>query len=321
MSKLKTRHVKRVKCGKRSRCGGKHSKRKGYNKKHYTRKYGKRIQRRRQTRKKVGGIKLFSSRPKNLPSLSDRTFNFVLPETITDENIINIQGQGWAYVTRLNSRTSMSDRPEQIIIYKILDEERNVTGNYFIARCPHTECDINDRDNMREKNMKPLLQTENFSFEIDKSGVVYTFITIDGIHYRINPRGSSLQIFFTDENQQGNPSENVKIKSTFGYTDANALIFNYPDDSKDIYTLYIDGNEQLKFLLKRDNGFSSDVKDDKQIDGTCYRRYKFTDMVNKSKSIEIYVQVSRVPGSIFHTLQPELAEDKNIDIYEFCESY
>ena len=57
------------------------------------------------------------------------------------------------------------------------------------------------------------------------------------------------------------------------------------------------------------------------IDGTCYRLYKFKDMDNKSKSIEIYVQVSRVPGSIFHTLQPELAGDENIDISEFCESY
>jgi hypothetical protein len=310
---------------KRSRCGGKRSKRKGYTKKHYTRKNKKYIKNqkrlRRQTRKKVGG--LFSSRPKILPSLSERTFNFVLPETITDKNNINIQGAGWAYVTRLNSRTSMSDRPEQIIIYKKLDNAGQLTGSYFIARCPHTECDITDRDNMREKNMKPLLETDIFSFEVDKHGVVYTFITTDGIHYRINPRGSSLQIFFTDENQEGNPSENVKIKSTFGYTDANALIFStskttdrdYPED---IYTLYIDGKEQLKFLLKRDSGFEYHDANDKTIDGTCCRLYKFTDMVDKSKSIEIYVPVSRTIGSIFHTLQPQLAGNEDIDIFDLC---
>ena len=57
MSKLVTRrikrgkHGKRMKHGKRSRCGGKYSKRKGYNKKHYTRKYG----RRNRSRTKRGG--------------------------------------------------------------------------------------------------------------------------------------------------------------------------------------------------------------------------------------------------------------------------
>jgi hypothetical protein len=274
---------------------------------------------RRQTRKKVGGFKFFSSRPKILPSLSKRPFNFVLPETITDENNINIQGAGWAYVTRLNSRTSMSDRPEQIIIYKKLDNAGQLTESYFIARCPHTECDINDR----EKNMEPLLETDIFKFEVDKHGVVYTFITTDGIHYRVNPRGSSLQIFFTDENQQGNPSENVKIKSKFGYTDANALIFRTGkttdrDFPEDIYTLYIDGKEQLEFLLKCDNGFSYNDADDKQIDGTCYRLYKFTDMKDESKSIEIYVPVSRERGSIFHTLQPKLADDEEY-ISDLCD--
>jgi hypothetical protein len=55
--------------------------------------------------------------------------------------------------------------------------------------------------------------------------------------------------------------------------------------------------------------------------GTCYRLYNFTDMTDESKSIEIYVPVSREKGSIFHTLQPQLAGDENIDIFEFCESY
>ena len=392
MSKLVTRRVRRgkhVKRGKRSRCGGKHSKRKGYSKykKHYTRKYGKRIQRRRQTRKKVGGFKLFSLRPKKLLSLSD-PFNFVLPTNITGTGNINILGQGWAYVTKLNSRTSISDRPEQVIIYKELNKQGIRIGNYFIARCPYTQCDINDRDNMREKNMKPLLQTKEF--KEDKPGE-YTFITIDRIHYRIKPGGYSLQVFFTDylnilsleqqpaaaaadddeasmssakrteryikqrkleeqqqlleEQQQqqqqallqyagpmqANTDEEVKIKpksSLLGketLKDANASISitdktsdrEYPEN---IYTLYIDGEGKIKFLCKQDNdnGFSYDVNDDRNIDGKCYRLYKFTDMKDKSKSIEIYVPVSRKEGSIFHTLQPTLAGDEYFDI-DLCD--
>ncbi len=139
MSKLKTRHV-RVR-------DGKYTKRKGYskNKKHYTRKNGKRIQKqkrfRRQTRRKVGGFSLFKSKS-NTESLPN--FNFSLP----NETNIRILGKGWAYVTKLGSLFSKTKRPEQIVIYKKTNELGNPTGNYFVARCASSECS-------NGKNMEP----------------------------------------------------------------------------------------------------------------------------------------------------------------------
>jgi len=183
MSKIVTRrvkrgkHVKRVKCGKRSKRKGK-----GYSKytKHYTQKYGKRIQQRRQTRKKIGGL--------------IRKFNFVLPNNDTRFNNIEIQGQGWAYVTKLGSVTSRTDSPEQIIIYQKKDSNRNVTGNYFIARCTFAYCD--NGINMKSK----ILETEYFTTETlyDKNNqrkVSLKFMTTP-------PQRDRYRISFTDEDNQ-----------------------------------------------------------------------------------------------------------------------
>jgi len=184
MSNLVTRrvkrgkHVKRVKCGKRSKRKGK-----GYSKhkKHYTRKYGKRTQgrMRRQTRKKIGGL--------------TRPFNFVLPKNDTRFNNIEIQGQGWAYVTKLGSVTSRTDSPEQIIIYqnKDINGNGNVTGNYFIARCTFAYCD--NGINMKSK----ILETEDFTIQPlydknDQRKVSLRFMTTP-------PQRDRYRISFTDE--------------------------------------------------------------------------------------------------------------------------
>jgi hypothetical protein len=143
----------------------KYTKRKGYSKytKHYTRKYGKRIQQRRQTRKKIGGLR--------------RPFNFVLPVNDPRFNNIEIQGQGWAYVTKLGSVTSRTDSPEQIIIYQKKDSNGNVTGNYFIARCTFAYCD--NGLNMESK----ILETADF--------------TADYLYDKNNQRKVSLQFMTT----------------------------------------------------------------------------------------------------------------------------
>jgi hypothetical protein len=129
---------------------------------------------------------------------------------------------------------------------------------------------------------------------------------------------------------QANTDEEVKIKpksSLLGketLKDANASIYTTDETSdlefpEKIYTLFIDGEGKINFLLTQNYGFSYDVNNygfsydvnnDTKIDGTCYRLYKFTDMDDGSKSIEIYVPVSRKVGSIFHTLQPNLADNE-----------
>jgi|688.fasta_scaffold519260_2 hypothetical protein len=185
MSKLVTRRVRRGRYVKRSRCGGKRSRRKGYNKKHYTRKYGKQSQRLRQTRKKVGGT------GKNLGS-----FNFVLPQKDPRFANIEIQGQGWVYVTKLGSLLSGTNIPEQIIIYKKLG---NVTGNYFIARCVYDTC--NHGINMKSK----ILETPGFNLVTgstnDQRKVVLHFTTTPSQQdrYRIRFTDKDNQRCFSDD--------------------------------------------------------------------------------------------------------------------------
>ena len=155
---------------------GKYTKRKGYRKykKYYTRKNGKRIQRQkrlqrqtrvqRQTRRKVGGAD-------NLGP-----FNFVLP---FDEGK-GIEGQGWAYVTKLGSLFSQTKRPEQIIIFK-----KNGNNNYFIARCTFTQCDITDsryKKNMEKKVLEVNIQ--GFKYSQNRQ---YDITTTSGDKYRIEP--------------------------------------------------------------------------------------------------------------------------------------
>lgn len=125
---------------------------------------------------------------------------------------------------------------------------------------------------------------------------------------------------------QGNASEKVIINGK--YANASIVFKSKTNDAydtdfrEDIYTLYIDDQEKLEFVLRRDEGFSYEVKDDTRIDGTCYRLYKFTDMrhESKSKSIKMYVQLSQEQGSIFHTLQPQLAASEDFDISDSCDS-
>lgn len=181
MSKLVTRRVRRGRHVKRSRCGGKRSRRKGYNKKHYTRKYGKQSQRLRQTRKKVGGT---GKKP--------RLFNFVLPQNDPRFANIEIQGQGWVYVTKLGSLLSGTNIPEQIIIYKKLDNAGKVTGNYFIARCVYDTC--NDGINMKSK----ILETPFFSSEINGINDLRKVV----LHFTTTPQKDRYRIRFTDEDNQ-----------------------------------------------------------------------------------------------------------------------
>jgi hypothetical protein len=98
-----------MKHGKRSRCGGKYSKRKGYNKKHYTRKYGRRTR----TRTKRGGV--------------------TLNEFITDPGVNDYQlVEGNAKFTKLKNRNevdffSKEDRDEYLRIYQ--KPRRDTEGN------------------------------------------------------------------------------------------------------------------------------------------------------------------------------------------------
>jgi hypothetical protein len=167
----------------------KYTKRKGYRKykKHYTRKYGKHIQKqkrlRRQTRRKVGGAD-------NLGP-----FNFVLPLDDPRFDSIEIQGQGWTYVTKLGSLTSRTNRPEQIIIYK----KKVSNENYFIARCIFTQCDTTIpiyKQNIKSK----ILETQHIVLDANTQQLdtihkpkVLSFTTTQKDKYRIN---------FTDEDNQ-----------------------------------------------------------------------------------------------------------------------
>ena len=74
--------------------------------------------------------------------------------------------------------------------------------------------------------------------------------------------------------------------------------------------------------MRRDNGFEYIRNSDKKIDDTCYTLHKFTDMYDKSKSIEIYVQVLKDENSIFDILQPSTAKGLRDGTFESpCDEY
>jgi len=179
MNKIKSRRVKRA------RRRGKHTTRKGYRKyrKHHTRKFGKRMRRQTRTRRKDGGAHDLGP------------FNFVLPF----ESGIKIKGQGWAYVTKLGSLFSQTERPEQIIIF-----QKGGNENYFIARCTFSQCDITN--NME----KEVLEVNNEGFKpvikVVITHRIYDIITTSGKKYRIQPAahdqndpdGKNLMLFFSN---------------------------------------------------------------------------------------------------------------------------
>jgi len=186
MSKLVTRrvkrgkHVKRVKRGKRSRCGGKHSKRKGYNKKHYTRKYG----RRNRSRSKRGGMFWENN------DSSQFKFNFTTNGPILDGEPLDnrvLEAVGFAYVTKINEILetafgATTDRVEQLRVYSIpiigVDPKRRL---YLIARCPSID-DCEKGNNMNKR----LLQTTAFYNYGGVDSYLFTDSTTNN-KYRIKP--------------------------------------------------------------------------------------------------------------------------------------
>ena len=131
---LKSRSIKR---GKRAK-HGKYTKRKGrvrvYHqkyKKHYTRKYGKRIQRRIRS-KKGGELTL------NIPNMNTP---------------VTILYRYFARITKPNVDSfSEDDKPEQIIMYTQQSEPNSI----FIARCPSKDCSTETDVKIMELDYKSL---------------------------------------------------------------------------------------------------------------------------------------------------------------------
>ena len=135
LNKLKKRNIGQGK-------HGKYTKRKGCarvyhrkNKKHYTRKYGKRIQRRRQTRSKRGG---------------DLTLN--IPNMNTPVTILY---QYFGMITKPNVDSfSEDDKPEQIIMYTPQDSPNSI----FIARCTSNDCSTETDEQIMEVDDKSFIK-------------------------------------------------------------------------------------------------------------------------------------------------------------------
>jgi hypothetical protein len=133
LNKLKKRNIGQGK-------HGKYTKRKGCariyhrkNKKHYTRKYGKRIQRRRQTRSKRGGELTL-----NIPNMNTP---------------VTILYRYFARITKPNVDSfSEDDKPEQIIMYTQQSEPNSI----FIARCPSKDCSTETDVKIMELDYKSL---------------------------------------------------------------------------------------------------------------------------------------------------------------------
>ena len=137
---LKSRSIKRGKLAKRAKRAkhGKYTKRKGcvrvYHqkyKKHYTRKYGKRIQRQRRS-KKGGELTL------NIPNMNTP---------------VTILYRYFARITKPNVDSfSEDDKPEQIIMYT----QQGNPNSIFIARCPSKDCSTETGAQIMELDYKSL---------------------------------------------------------------------------------------------------------------------------------------------------------------------
>jgi hypothetical protein len=152
LNKLKKRNIGQGK-------HGKYTKRKGCarvyhrkNKKHYTRKYGKRIQRRRQTRSKRGGELTL-----NIPNMNTP---------------VTILYQYFGRITKPNVDSFSEDDKAQIIMYTPQDSPNSI----FIARCPSKDCS-------RETG-EQIMEIDDKSFIKDASKREYGFSS-NGQKYRM----------------------------------------------------------------------------------------------------------------------------------------
>jgi hypothetical protein len=319
---------------------GKYTTRKGYRKyrKYHTRKNRKHIQKqkrlRRQTRNKRGGV--FSIRP--------------------NHEITEILYRGYALVTKWGlfgpAIGAGKDRREQILIFisnsnnifilRCVDDEKDdfKCGNaenveimgidlrsLTSGRVSENEFFFKSLDNgekyrikliheKKEETDKQFIQSvSDFILKVRKEKQrVYELLRLSS-----SPGVSSKQA-------HGISGEKVKIKSIVlgkeTLKDANALIGITgktldPEYPENIYSLVINGEDRIKFLLRRGNGFEYNNENDKVIDETCYRLYTFTDMDDESKSIQIYVPVSREEGSLFYILQLGQVGNED-DILNLC---
>ena len=202
MSKLVTRrvrrgkHVKRMKRGKRSRCGGNYSKRKGYSKhkKHYTRKYGRLT--RTRTRTKRGGVNNPLEKPRKF------TLNYH-PQIKFHDRVL---GEGYVLVTKLNDKgeTAWNAHEDDLQQMAILQKNDPVFGlqNFRIFKCRGEEC-----DNVSE------MSTNKFSVNRDASkkvlNITFSTLSTPSIKYRLklmpDEELSTLNFFFEYYNTRSEP--------------------------------------------------------------------------------------------------------------------
>jgi hypothetical protein len=288
VNKIKSRHVKRR---------GKHTTRNGYRKyrKHHTRKFGKRIQRRvrRLSRSKKGGDE--NSVQVRIP------INFNSPETYYI---------GFAKVTKLGHLGpdifSKKDRNEEIVIF-------SNDNRFYIARCVRDfkkplRCVISENVEVIE------ILLNSLSYD-DKSNPQIIYVTSksnDKYRFKLDPNNNNNNDLI--KILEAIKYEKVKVIDRLGgYEDKQASIkpsgkideIN-ADVHEEIYTLTIDGKE-VNFLM---SNIKTQTKEFKLIDDTCYIPYTFTDIYSR-KSIKVYVQVLRETGTIFHTINPELADNED----------
>ena len=275
---------------------GKHTTRKEYRKyrKHHTRKFGKRIQRRvrRLSRSKKGGQD-----------------DFVRVRIPTNFNSTETYYKGFAKVTKMGHLGpdifSKKDRNEEIVIF-------SNDNRVYIARCVHDSkkplrCFIPGNVEVIEILLNSLSCDDKRNPKI-----IYVTSNInDKYRFKLGPNNNN-DISDLIKILEAIKYEKVKVTTRLGgYEDKQALIrpsgkiyeIN-ADVREEIYTLTIDGKEEVKFLM---SNIKTQRKDFKLIDDdTWYIPYTFTDIYS-GKSINVFVQVLRETGTIFHTINPELA--------------
>lgn len=143
---------------------------------HYTRKVN---------RSRRGGVPL--------PQIS-KPFNFSFPDEYND-GAYNVVAAGWGYVTKLNSVFSQKNRPEQLIVYKNNDDNKN-----YIARCTFKNCEIK-KGALTETNMEESIQVENITVTLDSDSILLANVrSFDKKVYTIKP--------------SINKNANIRIKNT-----------------------------------------------------------------------------------------------------------
>lgn len=295
VNKILSRRVKRR---------GKHTTRNGYRKyrKHHTRKFGKRIQRRvrRLSRSKKGG--------------DDDSVLIRIPTNFKPTETYYI---GFAKVTKLGHLGpdifSKKDRDEEIIIF-------SNDNRVYIARCVH-----DSKKPLRcyvEGNVEVIeILLNSLSYD-DKSNPKIIYVTSksnDKYRFKLDPNKNNAIIDLI-KILEAIKYEKVKVTTRLGgYEDKQASInpsgkiYEINEDvSEKIYTLTIDGKEEVKFLM---SNIKAQPKKFKLIDDTCYIPYTFTDIYS-DKSINVYVPALQKADSMFLTINPELADNENAS---FCD--